>query len=170
MARAAGIAWKALVVAGIVVSPLLVHVGVDRGALEPAGAALAGVPHAAIYAYLLWIFGRTLRRGTEPLITRLARQVRGGLSPAMERYTRRLTAAWCVFFAGQLAASALLFALAPFVAWSLFINVLNLPLVALMFAGDYLYRVLRCRGDPQSSIAAQIRAFARDRASRPLAR
>ena len=164
MARA-GIAWKVLAVAGIVVCPSLVHLAVDRGALDPAGLALA-----AVYLYLLWLFGRTLRRGTEPLITRLARQVRGGLSPAMERYTRRLTRAWCVFFAAQLAASALLFAFAPLEIWSLFVNVLNFPLVVLMFAGDYLYRVVRYRGEAQSSIVTQIRAFARDRASRPIAR
>lgn len=169
MARA-GIAWKVLAVAGIVVFPSLVHLAVDRGALDPAGLALAGVPHAAVYLYLLWLFGRTLHRGTEPLITRLARQVRGGLSPAMERYTRRLTRAWCVFFAAQLVASALLFALAPLEIWSLFVNVLNFPLVVLMFAGDYLYRVVRYRGEAQSSIVTQIRAFARDRASRPIAR
>jgi uncharacterized membrane protein len=170
MARAAGIAWKALAVAGIVVCPVLVHFAVHRGGLDPAWAAFAGVPHAAVYLYLLWLFGRTLRRGREPLITRLARRVRHSMSPAMEAYTRRLTLAWCAFFAGQLAASALLFGFAPLETWSLFINGLNLPLVALMFAGDYLYRRVRYRGEAQSSIATQIRAFARDRASRPFAR
>ena len=151
MARAAGIAWKPLAVAGIVVCPVLVHLAVHRGGLDPAWAAFAGVPHAAVYLYLLWLFGRTLHRGRE-------------------RYTRRLTLAWCVFFAAQLAASALLLAFAPLETWSLFINGLNLPLVALMFTGDYLYRRVRYRGEAQSSIATQIRAFARDRASRPFAR
>ena len=170
MARAAGLAWKVLAVAGIVLGPVLVHLGVSGGALDPTRAAFAGVPHAVVYVYLLWLFGRTLRRGAEPLITRLARQVRGSLSPAMEAYTRRLTLAWCTFFAGQLAASALLLALAPLEVWSFLINVLNLPLVALMFAGDYLYRVLRYRNDPQSSIVTAVRAFAKYRASRQPAR
>jgi len=131
-------------------------------------AALYGVPHAAAYLFLLWLFGRTLRDGREPLITRLARHGRGSLPPAMETYTRRLTIAWCVFFAAQLALSALLLHLGWLESWSLFINVLNLPLVALMFAADYLYRVARYRDWPQSSIANVIRAYARDRASTQL--
>src|ERR1700682_5879338 len=60
--------------------------------------AVYGVPHAAAYLFMLWLFGRTLVHGQEPLITRLARQVRGALPPYMETYTRRLTWAWCVFF------------------------------------------------------------------------
>jgi len=67
-----GIACKVLAVVGIVVCPSLVHLVVDRGALDPAGLALAGVLYAAVYLYLLWLFGRTLRRGTEFLIIRLA--------------------------------------------------------------------------------------------------
>ena len=47
MARAAGIAWKLLAVAGIVGYPVLVHLGLIGGGLDPARAALAGVPHAA---------------------------------------------------------------------------------------------------------------------------
>jgi uncharacterized membrane protein len=133
-----------------------------------ASVALYGVPHAAAYLFLLWLFGRTLREGREPLITRLARLGRGDLPPAMEAYTRKLTLAWCVFFAAQLAVSALLLHLGWLESWSLFINVLNLPLCALMFVGDYLYRVARYRDWPQSSIAKVIRAYARDRASTQL--
>ena len=133
-------------------------------------AALYGVPHAAAYLFLLWLFGRTLRAGREPIITRLARHGRGSLPPAMEVYTRKLTFAWCVFFAAQLAVSALLLHLGWLERWSLFINVLNFPLCALMFVGDYLYRVSRYRDWPQSSIANVIQAYARDRASTPAPR
>jgi uncharacterized membrane protein len=133
--------------------------------------ALYGVPHAAAYLFMLWLFGRTLRRGREPIITRLARLGRGGtLPPAMEPYTRGLTLAWCVFFAVQLAASALLLRFASVESWSLFINVLNFPLLILMFTVDYLYRVIRFRGSPQSSIATAIQAYAKDRASSLLPR
>jgi uncharacterized membrane protein len=83
----------------------------------------------------------------------------------MEAYTRKLTIAWCVFFAAQLAGSAVLLHLGWLEGWSLFINVLNLPLCGLMFVADYLYRVVRYRDWPQSSIANVIRAYARDRAS-----
>ena len=88
----------------------------------------------------------------------------------MEAYTRKLTIAWCVFFAAQLALSALLLHLGRLESWSLFVNVLNFPLCALMFVGDYLYRVARYRDWPQSSIANVIQAYARDRASTPAPR
>jgi uncharacterized membrane protein len=134
-------------------------------------AALYGVPHASAYLFMLWLFGRTLLRGREPIITRLARHARGAKLPAaMEAYTRKLTLAWCLFFAAQLAASALLLRFGSVEGWSLFINVLNVPLIALMFAGDYLYRVIRYRDLPQTSIAKAVQAYAKDRASSLLPR
>jgi len=170
MARLAGAAWRLLAVIGVVAYPVLLHVGVTRGAVEAPMLALCGLPHAAAYLFMLWLFGRTLLHGREPIITRIARRVRGTLPPEMETYTRRLTAAWCVFFAAQLAASALLLGLGSVEDWSLFINVLNFPLVVLMFVGDYLYRAIRYRHLPQSSIATAVRAWARDRTSSPLPR
>ena len=50
---------------------------------------------------ILWLaifFGRTLRAGEVPLIERVARIGKPDLSPALCRYTRRLTAAWCAYF------------------------------------------------------------------------
>ena len=64
-------------------------------------AAAYAAPHAAIYLALLALFGRTLRPGHEPLITRFARRVHGTLPPQLAAYTRRLTIAWCVFFGAQ---------------------------------------------------------------------
>ena len=125
-------------------------------------AAAYGVPHAAIYLSLLWLFGRTLRAGREPLITRLARRLHGTLPPQLAAYTRRLTAAWCVFFGAQLVASVLLFRFASLAHWSIFVNVLNFPLLALMFGGEYAYRVLRHRDFPQASFLDGVRAFAHD--------
>jgi uncharacterized membrane protein len=125
-----------------------------------------GIPHAAIYAFLLWQFGGTLRHGNEPLVTRLARRVHGALPPAMAAYTRRVTIAWCVFFAAQLALSMLLFGFAALNTWSLFINVLNFPLLASMFIGEYAYRKIRHRNFLRASFFDAIRAFAND-AARP---
>jgi uncharacterized membrane protein len=124
--------------------------------------AVYGVPHAGAYSFLLWFFGRTLRRGKEPLITRLARRVHGALPPYMEAYTRAITVAWCVFFAVQLVVSALLFEFASPHAWSLFINILNFPLLAAMFAAEYLYRVTRYRNYPHASIAQMMHVFVKD--------
>jgi uncharacterized membrane protein len=123
------------------------------------------LPHTAIYLSLLWLFGQTLKSGREPLITRLARRVHGTLPPALRAYTRRVTVAWCMFFAAQLIVSALLFLFASPREWSLFVNVLNFPLLALMFGGEYLYRIVRHGDFPHASIIDCIRAFKDDSAS-----
>ena len=127
-------------------------------------AAAYGIPHAAIYLFLLWFFGHTLWRGKEPLVTRLARRVHGTLTPEMEAYTRGVTIAWCVFFAAQILISALLFKFASLNAWSLFISVLNFPLLALMFGGEYAYRMAFHRNFPHASILDAIQSFSEDAA------
>lgn len=127
-------------------------------------AAAYGLPHAAIYLSLLFFFASTLWPGREPLVTRLARTVHGSLTPALAAYTRNVTIAWCVFFCAQVAASALLFCLAPPAVWSLFINVANMPLLVLMFAGEYAYRIVRHREFPHASFFDGIRAFTQDTA------
>jgi uncharacterized membrane protein len=125
-------------------------------------AAAYGIPHAAVYLSLWWLFGRTLRPGRDPLITRLARRVHGTLPPELDAYTRRVTAAWCVFFAAQILMSALLFGFASLSHWSLFITVLNFPLLALMFIGEYGYRLIRHRDFPHASLLDGVRAFSND--------
>ncbi|MGH8661617.1 MAG: hypothetical protein ACREUB_07605 [Burkholderiales bacterium] len=125
-------------------------------------AAVSGISHAAAYLFLLWYFGRTLMRERESLITRYARRVHGALPPDLELFTRRLTAAWCVFFAAQLIASGLLLAFAPLEAWSFFINLLNFPLVAFMFSGQFVYRMVRHPDWPRASIWQAVEAFTED--------
>ncbi len=98
------------------------------------------VPPLAINLLLLWFFGRTLVPGREPLVTAIARFVRGRLDPEVERYARRVTWAWCGLFAANAAISAALAAFASLEAWSLYTNVVATALYALMFAGEYAYR------------------------------
>jgi hypothetical protein len=47
----------------------------------------------------------------------------------------------------QLTLSVTLFCFAPLVAWSFFVNILDIPLVVAMFAAEYFVR-LRCLDDP----------------------
>ena len=122
----------------------------------------SGISHAAINLFLLWYFGRTLAPGREPLITRYARRVHGTVPPDMERLTRELTVAWCVFFSAQLIASVMLYAFAPLHAWSLFINFLNFPLLAIMFVGQFAYRTLCYPDCPRASIWQAVEAFTKD--------
>jgi uncharacterized membrane protein len=152
------LAWTAVLIVAAAVTWALEQARAGTWGL----AFLYGAPHAAAYLFLLWLFGRTLLRGRDPLVSRIARRVHGTLAPEMEAYTRRVTLAWCVFFAGQVAVSALLLAFAPLAAWSLFVNVLNVPLLALMFGSEYLYRVAHHPDHPRTTLPGMLRAFARD--------
>ena len=93
--------------------------------------------HAGIQLVLFMTFGRTLIAGRQPLCTRFAMAVHAPLTPQHEMYARQVTVAWTLFFAAMALASALLFFLAPLATWSFFANFLTLPLVALMFIGEY---------------------------------
>ncbi len=91
------------------------------------------IQHVSINAVLGMIFGRSLLPGHEPLVTALARLVHKEMTPELLRYTRQVTVAWTVFFLASAALSVLLFVFAPIKAWSVFANILALPLVAAMF-------------------------------------
>lgn len=163
--RVAGRLWKALVLLACAVSPWLLYLAVSGGVAGPLGPILVaanGLLHAAVYFFLLWFFGRTLLQGREALITVVARRVHGTLLPEIEAYTRRITLAWCFFFSAQLVVSGLLFAFASLDTWSLFVGALNIPLLALMFIGEYFYRIVRYPNHPRVSIAKALRAFAQD--------
>ena len=123
--------------------------------------ATSGVAHTAIHGGLLLAFAQSLLPGRVPLVTAVALRLRPALPPAERRYTRTVTAAWCGFFAADLLLSAGLLAWAPHPVWSLFVNVLDLPLVVAMFAGEYAVRCLRFRGQAHFSPLAVFRSFAR---------
>jgi uncharacterized membrane protein len=128
--------------------------------------ATSGIPHAVIYLGLLIFFGHTLLSDREALVTSVAAKVYGRPLPdGIATYTRGVTAAWCVFFALQLAVSLLLFVYAPLPVWSLFVNILNFPLLVLMFGCEYLYRRWRLPKRPSSNLSDVVRAFMQSAAS-----
>jgi len=129
----------------------------------PHSAITFGLPHLVTNLFLMGVFARTLRLGREPLITTIARRVHGSLKPEIESYTRTITIAWSLFFAAQVAVSVALFSFAPLEIWSTFINLLNGPLIILMFVCEYIYRVLRYR-EHRSSIFSALHFFSRDTA------
>lgn len=126
---------------------------------RPFGDAAYGVPHAIVYFSLAWLFGHTLAKGHEPLVTSMATLVHGPLTPEMARHTRRVTWAWTLFCIGQVVLSGLLYRFASLDTWTLYITVLNLPLLGLMFVADYAARVILFPNRPQASIGEAIRAF-----------
>jgi len=125
-----------------------------------------GLWHTSMNAFMLWFFARTLLPGRMPLISQVARHLeQGELSPATADYTRKVTLAWSLFFVAQLMGSALLYLLAPVATWSLFVNVLNAPLIALMFAAEYLIRLLFHPEQARNTIPQVISAFTRQMAA-----
>lgn len=122
-------------------------------------ALLPVLPHLVIYFMLLAWFGASLLPGREPLVTYMARHVHESLSAELLAYTRRVTTAWCVFFITMGATSLVLFVWTPTQTWSLFANLLNLPLVIAMFLGEYAWRRLRHPDMSRATVPTMIRAF-----------
>jgi len=126
--------------------------------------------HVGINLLLGLAFGRTLAAGQVPLLTRLARMVHGdATSPRVLAYTRSATWAWVAYFVLTSLASLLLFALAPAAVWSAFVNLLSLPLLAAMFAGEFAVRVLCIPRSERSGFVESMlayRRFSRDKAGR----
>ena len=143
------------------VTALLVALGLARLAMSAhAMLPLLLVP-VAVLAFIAWMFGRTLRAGRVPLISRIVAALESTpaaqLEPDLQRYTRRLTAAWAGMLA-TLAGVNLLLALvavprgllasvgidAPWAVtetqWSWIANLLNYGLVAGFFVGEYQFR------------------------------
>ena len=96
--------------------------------------------HVGTYALLCATFGLTLKCGETPMVSRFARIVHGDLTPTLIRYTRSVTWAWTLYFGGLAGLSLLLFWLTPIHVWSAFAYLLGLPLLVLMFAGEYMAR------------------------------
>ena len=107
------------------------------GAIADHAAWVYFIQHAGGNAMLALVFGGSLMGDRVPLCSRIAAIVHNPLEPRVARYTRQVTLAWTIFFVVNACVSAVLFAYAPIVIWSVFANVLDLPLVALMFAVEY---------------------------------
>ena len=138
-------------------------------AARPSLVVASAIPHTLAYLGLLSVFGSSLMPGRDALVTALARHLHAPVSDEMAAYTRKLTWLWCGFFAGQLIVSLSLFLLAPLSAWSFFVNVLNLPLLALMVVGEYVLRGCFLRDPPRIGLAymTSMAAFIRDKMSKP---
>lgn len=157
----ASVARRALRVAGCVMVCLL---ALALWQFTDGGPVVASaVPHAMAYIALLTLFALSLQPGRDSVVTILARRSRGHLPAEVLRYTRRVTWAWCWFFVAQLAGSLLLLAFAPLGAWSLFVNLFNLPLIFAMLCGEYVYRQWRHAAVPPERLIDMVRLYRRIR-------
>jgi len=98
------------------------------------------VPPILVPLLIFSVFLKSLLPGQIPLVTDIGEQARGPLTEEMRHYTRQVTMAW-VLVLGLLTLEA---GLLPWVAsdmvWSLFTNVINYLVIALLFVGEYVVR------------------------------
>jgi uncharacterized membrane protein len=123
----------------------------------------AGVSHALLYGALFVLFAATLLPGRTDVVTLVAQRLNPNFHSGMRSYTRGVCIAWCMFFVAQILVSMLLFWLAPVRWWLLFINAFNVPLVVLMFLGEYAIRRRIFPGRQSTDMATMIRSFRRSR-------
>jgi uncharacterized membrane protein len=152
--RAGHLMWSAAVIAGL---SALVVAAARGGDVAPSLLYLA--QHAGVHLFLAGVFGATLRRGAEPLITRVAERVHRELTPAMRIYTRQVTLAWTCYFVAMTAVSVALHAWAPFGVWAWFANLLTPLALCAMFGGEHLLRYRLHPGFERASVAAAWRAY-----------
>jgi uncharacterized membrane protein len=111
------------------------------------------------YSLMAASFGQSLLGKRVALCTQLADQVHGPLTPQEVLYTRRVTAAWTLFFILITAATLSLFVFAPLRIWSLFANFCVLPLIGLMFVAEYAVRQRVLPQVPRPGILAAVRVY-----------
>jgi uncharacterized membrane protein len=114
---------------------------------------------AGFYGLMAASFGQSLLGGRVALCTQLADKVHGPLTPQEVLYTRRVTAAWTLFFILITAATLSLFVFAPLRIWSLFANFCVLPLIGLMFVAEYAVRQRVLPQVPRPGILAAVRVY-----------
>jgi uncharacterized membrane protein len=112
-----------------------------------------------LYGLLAASFGRSLIGQRVALCTQLADKIHGPLTAQELRYTRRITAAWALFFLLIIAATVGFFAFAPLRIWSLFANFCVIPLVALMFVAEYSVRQRALPQMPRQGILAAVKVY-----------
>ena len=99
------------------------------------------------FLLLASFFGATLRAGATPMVSRFLALTKGPVTPQLARYTRTVTWAWALFFVAMAGVAVVVFLGTSFPIWSVFANVLTMPIAGLMFLGEY---GIRRRVIPQS--------------------
>ena len=168
-ASATGLRVVAMSMVGLMVGALLAASG-RRVAGVVTGIALAGLcvyfsdsmgfiayaPPLAAFAFMAFFFYRTLRPGSEPLITRVARMEHPDLPPDMARHARMLTWAWSFCFVLLFVVALVLAPLLQLAVWSRWVHGLGYVIPGVLFLGEYAYRHYRFRERHHGSLLVLI--------------
>ena len=92
-----------------------------------------------VNAVLLTVFATSLRH-PPTVVERLARLSEPDLPPSGVRYTRRVTAVWCVFFVANGAAAAYTAAFSSDAAWALYNGLIAYVLMGCLMGTEWLVR------------------------------
>ena len=122
--------------------------------------------HVTIFGLLGLLFGRSLMRNHTPLCTQIGAVLHERMSERSIHYTRQVTVAWTIFFSASVGVSALLFFFASFEAWSFFANVLGMPLMGALFAGEFAVRCHVLPPEERGSLLGTIQAWNRRKTPR----
>ncbi|MCL7743816.1 hypothetical protein LV476_02460 [Guyparkeria hydrothermalis] len=119
------------------------------------------VQHLGVNLALAVFFLGSLRGDQQPACARFAAQVHDHLTAPLRRYTRQITWAWGLFFiANAILSIALMAALGPSL-WSAYAVYATFPLVAAMFAGEYMVRLWVLPREDWTGPIAAVRAYRR---------
>lgn len=145
IALAAGMLWRNLARAEALPWCLLIAVALSALALHASESALyvLYLPPIVLPLLLLFVFGRTLLPGREPLITAIGEASRGPLSAAMRAYTRRVTQCWVAVLAAMFSWSLILVQMDDPKLWSWFTNFINYGMVIGLFIAEFFVRRLK---------------------------
>jgi uncharacterized membrane protein len=167
------LAWGPVLAVGLLLIWRWTHLGVALLAAAAVGMILSHywpvleknfsvvylLQEGGFYSLMAASFGQSLLGRRVALCTQLADKVHGPLTPQEVRYTRRVTAAWSLFFILITAATVGLFLFAPLRIWSLFANFCVLPLIGLMFVAEYAVRRRVLPQVPRRGILAAVRVY-----------
>jgi uncharacterized membrane protein len=117
------------------------------------------IQESGFYSLMAASFGQSLLGDRVALCTQLADKIHGPLTPQEVLYTRRVTAAWALFFILIVLVTVGLFLFAPLRIWSLFANFCVLPLIGLMFVAEYAVRKHALPQVRRRGILAAVRVY-----------
>ena len=113
-------------------------------------------PPLAAFAFMALFFYRTLRPGSVPLITRVARMEHPDLPPDMARYSRMLTWVWSLCFMLLFGVALVLAPLLDLNMWSRWVHGLGYVVPGVLFLGEHAYRHTRFRDRQHGSLLVLI--------------
>ena len=124
--------------------------------------------NAGTNALLGAVFTASLQPGRTPVCSQLAEVVHPeGVPASVMTYTRRVTIAWAAFFIISAAVSIALFFFGPIEFWSVFANLLAMPLVGVMFLAEYLVRLRVLPPEHRPGLVETVRAYIHSKRATP---